>query len=747
MAGNRLAQILEREYQSQGLIGGFGSAIGKRMREKVDIRNAMFGGSGLSAIVGRKIFGKGYSATSSSNKSDKLESAMSSKLTEQSEDIKALTTTSRITAKNTLALPSMARDMYLVKQNIIKLVKLNKGKPQTKAGDWMSRQKARESAFGSFSEGPSKKPTKTEVDKSSGGLMGFLSGIFDFIGPGKMVGILAGVAGLAVAFVGLKKTIEIITDLATKLYNWVAGTEIGRALGLKQTESAGAPSGGGEGGRSLKNPFDVNWKNVGEKTADVGKNAVGVGVDVMGRKIGKAIKPDARYKLTTGSTFKDLSTGKYVKASQIAGDGKLGKILERLRKFAVEAASKKWGNRIVAKLSMKLGAAVAAKVATMLASLAAAPFSAGTSLLITIVSTVWLLKDIYDIYDAIFGEPGGIYYELTEEDKAAGASTTPTKAQEDLAAHQKKIEELKEKVKTEKAPIAKANMESEIKYHQRKIDEAKASGVTEFKANSPTTGGDYNAQIAGHESGGNYNAVFGQPEGVNLNGIPLSENSIGAVAAWQAKHRANKTNRQAAGKYQFMDVMSAAKLAGLTYKDKFSPENQEKMMQAYTAQNAADLKAMGIDPTKENLSLAHMVGASGAAKLIAEQKSGNGGKNAAQVLGLSGSKLTTNPHLNKSASQVIADAGARVNGAPAGSGTPSGAPNVSIDGNALASVGAGANPLAEMLGMMGEMLNDYHKATKGETQAANFDSGTLETYNEDFMKKLLGIQSFQPNKA
>jgi hypothetical protein len=56
---SRLADILKNEYKSKGVLGGAASALGKRTREKLDIRNALFGGSGIGSIVGRKIFGKG----------------------------------------------------------------------------------------------------------------------------------------------------------------------------------------------------------------------------------------------------------------------------------------------------------------------------------------------------------------------------------------------------------------------------------------------------------------------------------------------------------------------------------------------------------------------------------------------------------------------------------------------------------------------------------------------------------------
>ena len=120
MASN-LADILKQEYKTKGVLSGAASALGKQTREKLDIRNSLFGGSGLGSIVGRKIFGKGYSATDSdksrvSNVSEAISTGSSTILQE-------ISISSKITAKNTLALPSMARDMFLVKENIIKLVR------------------------------------------------------------------------------------------------------------------------------------------------------------------------------------------------------------------------------------------------------------------------------------------------------------------------------------------------------------------------------------------------------------------------------------------------------------------------------------------------------------------------------------------------------------------------------------------------------------------------------------------------
>ena len=44
---SRLADILKEEYKTKGVVSGLSSAMGKRSLEKLDIRNALFGGSGI----------------------------------------------------------------------------------------------------------------------------------------------------------------------------------------------------------------------------------------------------------------------------------------------------------------------------------------------------------------------------------------------------------------------------------------------------------------------------------------------------------------------------------------------------------------------------------------------------------------------------------------------------------------------------------------------------------------------------
>ena len=147
MATNKLADILKQEYKSKGLFGGSASALGKKSLEIIDIRNTLFGGSGLGSVVGQKLFGRGYSATKKSDSptspldvGQQLSSATSSLL----QDISINT---QISAKNSAALPKMAFDMNIMRQNIVKLVK-SQGISPAKRGDmFFQSAKERESIY------------------------------------------------------------------------------------------------------------------------------------------------------------------------------------------------------------------------------------------------------------------------------------------------------------------------------------------------------------------------------------------------------------------------------------------------------------------------------------------------------------------------------------------------------------------------------------------------------------------------
>lgn len=192
-------QILKEKRQSdQGILSSIGAAALGSTLEKVDPRNYLFKSGSMFNALFPKV--KGYQATRDRTK--KLSTSPSSLLA--SNEVSMLSEKLDSIGKNTLAIPTMARDMFLVKENIIKLVKIQGGTPRTKSGDWFSRQLARETAYEARFEkkdtSPEKVGAKDQKDKGfMTSMLGFLTGFLGegllsmLIRGGLLVGILASI--------------------------------------------------------------------------------------------------------------------------------------------------------------------------------------------------------------------------------------------------------------------------------------------------------------------------------------------------------------------------------------------------------------------------------------------------------------------------------------------------------------------------------------------------------------------------
>lgn len=240
----------------------------------------------------------------------------------------------------------------------------------------------------------------------------------------------------------------------------------------------------------------------------------------------------------------------------------------------------------------------------------------------------------------------------TSPKQASGAGTST-----EISGFVANKQELEKRVQEKLSKLPK-NLRDNVDTKNEAYEEAEMEMKAEFaKGNAPhlnsaNPASSYVTKVAQSESGGQYNTVFGKSGNAMVNGKPITENTVGEVIAWQNEMR--KTNRHAAGKYQFINVENEAKLAGIPLSAKFDAATQDKMMEAHTSRNAESLKKQGIEPTNANLHLAHAVGAGGAAKLINAQKQGKGNLIAADVLGLSGEARKTNPQLEKSVDTYVA---------------------------------------------------------------------------------------------
>lgn len=197
----RLTEIYKSE-KGQG--GGLGSTLGKAFLEKIDPRK-MFNQGGLMAAMLPSLF-KAYSATgttstkgakgiSSGSSVDALSSFSSAAVESKLDDIYI---SNKIIAKNSMTLPMMSRDMNVMRQNVVKLVKLQRGNAATKADMFFQRAGERESAY----ENQFKKERAVGSSNlggntsSSGGLLSGLGKAFSGIGSGiQIASIGAGIGG------------------------------------------------------------------------------------------------------------------------------------------------------------------------------------------------------------------------------------------------------------------------------------------------------------------------------------------------------------------------------------------------------------------------------------------------------------------------------------------------------------------------------------------------------------------------
>lgn len=139
-------------------------------------------------------------------------------------------------------------------------------------------------------------------------------------------------------------------------------------------------------------------------------------------------KLDAMTESKRGAAFKYNEKAGRITQNNVfvkAKDLPQGKIIEKMRTFAVKASKKGWMSRIFSKIVSRVGISLALKVATFLAGLAAAPFTAGLSTLLSIATAAFLVYDLYLLYDLFFGEDG-IEKQLEDEDAMKGKTPTIT---------------------------------------------------------------------------------------------------------------------------------------------------------------------------------------------------------------------------------------------------------------------------------------------------------------------------------
>lgn len=153
--------IKSRRESGQGVFGSLGKSLREKIKEKIDPRQ-FINQSGILVALFPQL--KTFKAKPVDVKK-KL-----SELTKTPESVppsvENISMNSEMIAKNTMVLPAIHRDINVMRQNVVKLVKLEGEKPATKADAWFRKAKFRETEYETKITKKvlkEKKPTKKSV--------------------------------------------------------------------------------------------------------------------------------------------------------------------------------------------------------------------------------------------------------------------------------------------------------------------------------------------------------------------------------------------------------------------------------------------------------------------------------------------------------------------------------------------------------------------------------------------------------
>jgi hypothetical protein len=222
--------VYKQELKSKGILSSLGSAAFKRTKERLDPRNMLFGGSGMLAASGQKIFGKGYQSldrtpgkrlAESGTFNGEIKSEVLNSLLISSQNQESQLT---IIAKNTMNSNAMARDMNVMRQNIMKLVTMGGGKASRASDMFFRDSAARENAYESQIAKNKSKTSPTVVNK-----------------PGESEGGNKGIMG---ALLGIGSTIATavtgaLSSIPSLLLSIFSAENIGKILGLGSAALSG----------------------------------------------------------------------------------------------------------------------------------------------------------------------------------------------------------------------------------------------------------------------------------------------------------------------------------------------------------------------------------------------------------------------------------------------------------------------------------------------------------------------------
>ncbi len=312
-----------QKSQGKGVIGSLSGAVGQATLQKIDPRNYLFNRRGTLATLFPGL--KGYQAKTSS---DKISSGASGGFSSGQVEVignklDQLSTQMSITSKNSMSLPMMARDMNVMRQNIVKLVKAQGVKPAQKADAFFmragDREKAYESQYGKKATSPT--PMASPGKKEDGSLLGTL---ITTVGNIISTTLTQGLKSISDIVVGaLNSVAEIISTAILALAASITG---------KNMLGGGIPDIGGKGGKGTPPKGKLTrfgGAAVGALAFAGLSTAAGYATDYAMDETGASVNPDELegLKAVDEENYNKMSIGEKIQSAPARGIEKVGSFL------------------------------------------------------------------------------------------------------------------------------------------------------------------------------------------------------------------------------------------------------------------------------------------------------------------------------------------------------------------------------------------------------------------------------------
>jgi len=312
-----------QKNQGKGVIGSLSGAVGQATLQKIDPRNYLFNRRGTLATLFPGL--KGYQAKTSS---DKISSGASGGFSSGQVEVignklDQLSTQMSITSKNSMSLPMMARDMNVMRQNIVKLVKAQGVKPAQRADAFFmragDREKAYESQYGKKATSPT--PMASPGKKEDGSLLGTL---ITTVGNIISTTLTQGLKSISDIVVGaLNSVAEIISTAILALATAITG---------KNMLGGGIPDIGGKGGKGTPPKGKLTrfgGAAVGALAFAGLSTAAGYATDYAMDETGASVNPDELegLKAVDEENYNKMSIGEKIQSAPARGIEKVGSFL------------------------------------------------------------------------------------------------------------------------------------------------------------------------------------------------------------------------------------------------------------------------------------------------------------------------------------------------------------------------------------------------------------------------------------